>query len=198
MTFQEALSILFGGSASLHFLIKKLTLEKKSRVLINGASGEVGGIALQVMKGQGHHVPAVGSETSLKDLLELGADDFIDYRKQSLEPLAGQYDVIFDAVGKLDVNRVMRYLEKNGKFVTTQINAPVIKHLISGVLKGSRRIIAGIAGMDQMDVMQLINYYQVGVLKGRIDSVFSIEEMDLALERAGSGNKKGTVVVTMI
>ena len=191
----EALSLLFGGSASLHFLNKKINLTRKSKICIYGASGEVGGIALEYMKAKGHHVTAVASVNNFKKLVSSGADQFIDYRKDDVYSYIHDFDVIFDAVGKLDVEHLISKMKNEAIFVTTQVNLKLIKHYLRGKIFKKKRVVFGFASMTKNDLEELINLNQVGLIKGKIDAVFKMNEFDKAYERVQSGKKNGTVII---
>jgi NADPH:quinone reductase-like Zn-dependent oxidoreductase len=70
-----------------------------ARVLIHGAAGGVGHIAVQLAKLKGAHVVAVTSTPHLDFVEALGADEIIDRKKQDFVQAAGLCDVVFDTVG---------------------------------------------------------------------------------------------------
>jgi len=86
------------------------------RVLVNGAAGGVGAIALQLACAFGAEVTAVDSGAKLRLLLELGADHVVDYETE--DPLAdrGRYDLIYDVASVLPLARVKPALREGGRY----------------------------------------------------------------------------------
>src|SRR3989441_6689701 len=95
----QAAAIPYGGLIALYFL-QRAGLGSGQRVLIYGASGAIGTAALQIAKIAGAHVTAVCGPTNLDLVKTLGADEAIDYTRENTPPPRGQFDLVFDAVGK--------------------------------------------------------------------------------------------------
>jgi NADPH:quinone reductase-like Zn-dependent oxidoreductase len=78
LSFEEAAALPFGGMTALDFL-RRGEVKAGERVLVNGASGNVGSAAVQLAKHLGAHVTAVCSATNASLVRSLGADEVIDY-----------------------------------------------------------------------------------------------------------------------
>lgn len=87
------------------------------RFIINGAAGGVGSIALQMAKIRGAHVTAVDRADKLPLLLELGADEVIDYEREDFTRGTERYDVIFDVASTLTLDNYKSVLAQDGKYV---------------------------------------------------------------------------------
>ena len=72
-----------------------------SSVLVNGASGGVGHLAVQVAKSRGALVAATASAARREFVTALGADTFIDYRAEPLERWPMAFDAVLDCVPNL-------------------------------------------------------------------------------------------------
>ena len=116
MTFEEAAAVPTGGLESLHFL-RKANLQKGQKILINGAGGSIGTIAIQLAKHYGAEVTGVDSTHKLEMLSEIGADHVIDYTEEDFTKSGKTYDVIFDVVGKSSFSRCIRSLNENGRLL---------------------------------------------------------------------------------
>jgi hypothetical protein len=91
-----------------------MALDSKSTVLINGAAGGVGHLALQLAKWKGARVIAVAPGAHETFLRELGADEFIDYTKERPEEVVRDVDLVLDTVGGPDSRRFLRTLKRGG------------------------------------------------------------------------------------
>jgi len=99
MSFAEAAGLPVGGDNALHFL-RLAEVKPGERVLVNGAGGNIGVMAVQIARHYGAEVTAVDSAEKLDALREIGADHVIDYASTDYTRAGQTYDVIFDLVPK--------------------------------------------------------------------------------------------------
>ncbi len=99
-------------------LFEHARLEAGQRVLIHGAAGGVGSIAVQFAHGRGARVTATVSAANIDFVRELGADDVIDYRAERFEDRARGVDAVFDTVGGETLRRSWGVLKPGGRLVT--------------------------------------------------------------------------------
>jgi NADPH:quinone reductase-like Zn-dependent oxidoreductase len=114
--FEQAATVPTSGLIALPNL-QQGGLHPGARVLINGAGGGVGTVALQVAKAEGAHVTAVDHTDKLPLLAELGADQVLDYTRTDFTDGSESYDLVFDVVGTHSFARSRRVLAKEGKYV---------------------------------------------------------------------------------
>jgi NADPH:quinone reductase-like Zn-dependent oxidoreductase len=91
---------------------------KGQRVLITGASGGVGTIAVQAAKARGAYVIGTASGRRAEFLKALGVDEFIDYTKGNFEDQVKNVDVVIDTVGEDTTLRAFKTVKKGGYFVS--------------------------------------------------------------------------------
>lgn len=175
-SFEEASAIAFGGTTALYFLHKAGIAESK-KVLIYGSTGAVGTSAVQIAKSEGADVTAVSGSDGIELTKSLGADKVYNYKEQDISELNEQFDIIFDAVGKLPKNRCKDILKEDGSYVT-----------VGGL---------DVAKEAQSDMKRLADMFDEGQLKAVIDKTFSFDEMVEAHRYVDTGHKKGNVVVTV-
>jgi len=164
-------------------------------VLVNGCTGGLGHIALQMAKGRGFKVTGVCSAGNLPVAKQLGADHVIDYRAQS--PLEGKqrYDLIFDAVANLSFREAKRALTPDGVYVSSiptpgnMLVAPVLnrfrrqKHRYVSVAPNG----AALRGITEM--------VEAGQIKPLIEKVYELDEIRDAHTRSESGRVVGKLAL---
>ena len=115
-TFEEAAALPAGGLHALAFL-RRANIQSGQKVVINGAGGSIGTIAVQLAKYYGAEVTAVDSAKKLEMLRSIGADQLFDYAKEDFTASRVGYDVIFDVVEKTPFSGCMRALKENGQYL---------------------------------------------------------------------------------
>jgi NADPH:quinone reductase-like Zn-dependent oxidoreductase len=198
LSFEESAAVVFGGHTALHFL-KKSEVKKGDKVLIYGASGAVGSIAVQIAKHFGAEVTAVTSTANIEMVKNLGAGIVIDYTKASvLETLfekQGQFDIVYETVDKSDVGKIARLVKKGGVLA---LGAVLIKGAIQGALVARKlklKLVGGVASVNSKDMEFIAEICESGNLKPVIDKTYSLAEMVKAHAYVDKGHKKGSVVV---
>jgi NADPH:quinone reductase-like Zn-dependent oxidoreductase len=117
VTFEQAASIPSSGYIAFANLIPVGASMEGQRVLVNGAGGGVGTIALQMLKARGAHVTAVDAGPKLAMLRSLGADETVDYTRTNFIEQGIQYNLIFDIASNLSLQECRRALKPAGLYV---------------------------------------------------------------------------------
>ena len=143
VTFEQAASVPASGYIAFSNLIPAGTSMERQRVLVNGAGGGVGTIALQMLKARGAHVTAVDAGPKLAMLQSLGADETIDYTRTNFLEQGLQYNLIFDIASNFSLQECRRVLKPAGLFVW-------IGHEHYGRAKGGRFLGRGFPQMFRL------------------------------------------------
>ena len=167
-----------------------LPLEGKT-VLINGAGGGVGHLAVQVAKWKGARVIAVASGKHEGLLRELGADDFIDYTKAAAETVAHDVDLVLDAVGGPNMERFLSIIKPGGSlFLVNPLGFSARDEADRlGITVSSLQVHSN--GMLLAQAGRLLDDHTIRVV---IDSTYSLAEASAAHQRAMQGGVQGKVV----
>jgi NADPH:quinone reductase-like Zn-dependent oxidoreductase len=189
LSYQDAVSLCFGGATALNFF-RLGKLASGETVLINGASGAVGAMAVQLAKHTGAEVTAVCSAANADLVRSLGADHVIDYTAEDFTRSGQRYDVIMDNHGNAPYARVKGSLEPGGRFLM------VIGDLWQ-MLAATRQkaVVSGTAPITADDYRTLMSLAERGELKPVIDSVLPFAQIVEAHRRVDSGHKVGSVVL---
>ncbi|MDU8927562.1 NAD(P)-dependent alcohol dehydrogenase [Alisedimentitalea sp. MJ-SS2] len=169
------------------------------RVLIAGAGGGVGTFALQMVKAKGAHAVAEDNATKGERLRELGADVVLDYRADDVAALGLRFDLIIDCVCGRPVLQSRRLLKPGGRFWF--IGGPLGASLIAGIAGpilsrfDSRDVRLLLWDRNPRDVEQLAQMAVEGQIVPVIDKVFPLGDAPGAMQRLGSGQSVGKVMV---
>ncbi len=117
VSFEQAASVPASGFITLQNLPPASKLGDGREVLINGAGGGVGSLALQIVKSYGARATAVDHTNKLAMLESLGADRVIDYTREDFTLGERRYDFIFDVPGNRPLSACQRVLTAEGSYV---------------------------------------------------------------------------------
>ena len=112
------------GATALIALRDSVRLTDGERVLVRGAAGGVGTVAVQLAHAMGGRVTALARDRHAELLTDLGADEVLDYRSTTSDGI-GPFDVIVDTVGS-ELNCYRGRLTKGGRMVTVGLSASAL------------------------------------------------------------------------
>ena len=126
LSFEEAAAVPYAGYTALVCLRDLGKIRPGQNVLINGASGGVGTLAVQIAKSYGVEITGVCSTRNLDMVRSIGADHVIDYTQEDFTQVEGRYDLIFDAVRKRSFSECKNALTSEGVYVTTAFSPSLV------------------------------------------------------------------------
>lgn len=179
LSFEEAAAIPYGGLLASH-LLKKTRINKGDKVLIYGASGSIGTMAIQLAKHMGANVTSVCSGRNFKLVKSLGSDKMIDYTLENCENQLETYKYVIDAVGNSKTSKLKekskKALKSNGKYIS-------IDH--------------GIPLTPKAAFFNLKTLVEQGKITPVVDSIYPLNKMVEAHTYVEMGHKRGNVVITI-
>jgi NADPH:quinone reductase-like Zn-dependent oxidoreductase len=196
VSFETAAAILTGGTTAT-FLLSKAKVKAGNEVLINGASGGVGMVALQLAKLKGAKVTAVASGEGLDLLKKWHPDSTIDYKKDNVSSKPEKYDAIFELAGSLPFNKAQHLLKPKGIYVTTLPNpVDMFKAFINNIFSPKKNFIIQ-ATPTQEIFSEISDWLSQNSVEMPIAKTFTIDEFKEAYHFAKKGGAVGKVVFKM-
>ena len=201
LTFEEAATIPQAAILALQGLKGGERLGSGTRVLINGASGNVGPFAVQIAKAFGAHVTGVCSTAKMDMVRGLGADEVIDYTREDYTRRGQRYDWIVDVAGNRSILECRRALKPGGVYV--MVGGPTSR-ILGALLLGPLISLAGSRTMGLMlwwkvfrkeDVILLKELIVAGKIRPVIDRRYPLAEVPEALRYLQQGHARGKVVI---
>jgi NADPH:quinone reductase-like Zn-dependent oxidoreductase len=172
------------------------------KVLIDGASGNVGPFAVQIAKSMGAEVTGVSSTAKMDLVLSLGADHVLDYTKVDYTKEGERYDWIVDTDSHHSILSVRRALKPHGVYVTLGgTSLPIFAGMLVGPLisRFSDRwsgLMLWWKPFKTEDVATLKELIAAGKLRPVIDRRYPLSEVVDALRWVNDGHARGKVVIT--
>ena len=204
MSFEEAATLPHSAVLALQGMRLRdgRTFKPGDRVLIDGASGNVGPFAVQIARAMGAEVTGVASGDKLDFVRSLGADHVIDYQTVDYTKTGETYDWIVAVDAHHPIRAVRRALEPNGVYLTMGGDTGTIFAAMGGSLRS--RFGDKWAGMmlwwkpmHRPDVETLKELIAAGKLKPVIDRRYELDQVVEALRWVEDGHARGKVVITM-
>jgi NADPH:quinone reductase-like Zn-dependent oxidoreductase len=189
ITLQEAAGIPLASQTAWMAIFEKGNLQKGQKILIHGASGAVGGFAVQFAKLANAYVIATASAKNIEMVKSLGADEVIDYKSEDFSKKVSGVDLVIDTVGGDTQAKSWQVIRKEGTLVSTvavdekageQFNVHAISfHLVSN-------------GARLQEIGALV---EAGLVRVIIGKEFPLSEAKAAHDLGESGHASGKIIL---
>ncbi len=194
LSFDEGAAFFFGGLTAAHFLIDRARLAPGERVLVAGATGSVGGAAVQIARHLGASVSATASPANHPLARSLGAGEVTDYRKAAPP---GPFDVILDVMGTLGWPQARPRLAPGGRLVLVTADLSQMLGCALRPRRDGRHFITG-TNPDTLPAMQrLLDLHLAGGYTPVLGPILPFTDLPKAHAIAESFHKPGNIVVQM-
>jgi NADPH:quinone reductase-like Zn-dependent oxidoreductase len=196
LTFEQAAALPLAGLTGLQSLRDLGHVQAGARVCINGASGGVGSLAIQIARCLGARVTTLSSEANVELCRSLGSDEALDYRKDRPFDRRGEFGCIFDVFGNQSFRRVRDSLAPGGIYVSTVPSARLGLDIARSFLS-SRKARVILVRSRRKDLEQISQWVEQGSIKPVIDRVMPLDQLREAQEFIATKRARGKVVLAI-
>jgi NADPH:quinone reductase-like Zn-dependent oxidoreductase len=182
----ESAAIPLAGLSAWQGLFVHGRLREGQRVLIHGAAGGVGHLAVQLAHARGAYVVGTASAAAGEAVLELGADEVIDHSAVRFEEAVEDVDLVFDTAGGERLERSPAVLREGGRLVSVAAEPPRRPGISSTYF---------VVQPDREQLGELARLADTGELRPMVDAVFPLTEARRAFERSESDGRRGKIVL---
>jgi NADPH:quinone reductase-like Zn-dependent oxidoreductase len=196
-TFEEAAAVPLVALTALQALRDEGHIQQGQRVCINGASGGVGTMAVQIAKIYGTHITTITSADNLDFCRELGADVTLDYRQPNSTQQQEKFDIFFDVFGNQSFGAIRPLLSEHGIYISTVLKRHVFISQWLTRFFGKQKARLVVVKPNTADLDLIGTWLNQGQLKPIIHSVFPLEQIREAHQQQESKHTRGKIVVRL-
>ena len=189
----EAAALPLAGLTAWQALVETAGVGPGTRVVILGAAGGVGHLAVQIAKARGAWVAGTASAGKHPFLAELGADEAIDYRSEAVEERVRGADVLLDLVGSPDTGEALAALRDDG--LALIIPSAAALDALRERAAGRVRVVNLLVEPDRAGLEELAALVEAGRLRPHIAETFPLADAGSAHELGEQGRTQGKLVL---
>ena len=176
--------------AAWHALFNDGSVKKGDHVLLVGASGNVGSFAVQFAAQAELVVYAIGSAQYEANTIALGADHYLDYKKDGYLEGLPKFDMVVDLVGGENQKKLVPLLKEGGTLVSL-VQEPDPEELnlynVKGIMLNS--------GSNPQQLEEILELIQLGEIKVNISMVLLMQDAVMGLQEVKNGKENGKVLL---
>ncbi len=206
LSFEQAAALPISGITALRAVRDEGKVQTGQTVLVIGASGGVGSLAVQIAKRLGAKLTGVCSTSKVDLVRAIGADDVIDYTREDFANGSRRWDVIIDTAGRRPLSQLRRALTSKGTLVIVggdgggrwtggffrgMLRGPVVSLFVGQRLRGLA------TKVTQEDLVTVAELVEAGTVMPVIDRTFPLIEAPDAIRYMERGHAAGKVVITV-
>ena len=206
LSFGQAAALPISGVTALQALRDKAQVQPGQTVLVIGAGGGVGTLAVQVAKAFGAHATGVASSSKLDLVRSIGADDVIDYTREDFTDGSKTWDVIVDTAGRRPLRQLRRALTPKGTLVVVggdgggrwtggffrgMLRGPLVSPFVGQKLMGLN------SKVTREDLQGVAELAEAGKLTPVIGHTYALSETPEAIRELEAGHAAGKLVIAV-
>jgi NADPH:quinone reductase-like Zn-dependent oxidoreductase len=189
LSFNTAAVMPLTGLTCIQAMLRKYQLKTSQYVLINGCTGGVGSMAVQIAMTKQAMITGICSENSKSFATSLGVDHVVNYEHEDLYQI-GHFDLIFDTAGTMDIGKAKKMLKPEGCFITTAVKpATYLKSLLS------KKINYVIVKPNKEDLELLTRMIEDKQILPVIENDYPLKKLAAAHEHVAKGHTRGKIII---
>ena len=192
LSHEEAGALPLAGLTAWQVVVDTVRVQEGDDVLVHGAAGGVGHLAVQIARARGAKVIGTARREQAGKLTELGVERLIDYRDERFEDLVSDLDAVIDCQGSYG-ERSLPVLRPGGILVSIPSGMP--PELIAAAREMNRRATGFLVEPDPVGLAGISALIEHGRLQVHVDRVFDLEEVAEAHRVAEAGHGGGKIVL---
>jgi NADPH:quinone reductase-like Zn-dependent oxidoreductase len=192
LSHEEAGALPLAGLTAWQIVVDTIALEDGADLLVHGAAGGVGHLAVQVAKARGATVIGTARAEQADWLRGLGVDQVIDYKNERFEELVADLDAVIDFTGTQG-ERSLPVLRPGGILVSVPSGVP--KEVLDLAAELGKRATGFLVEPDPVGLTGLVHLIEAGHLQVKVDRVFDLGEAAEAHRQAEAGHGGGKIVL---
>jgi NADPH:quinone reductase-like Zn-dependent oxidoreductase len=173
-------------------IVDTIQIQEGDDLLIHGAAGGVGHLAIQIAKARGANVIGTARAEQADSLAELGVDRVIDYRDERFEELVSDLDAVIDLVGTYGESS-LSVLRPGGIIVS--VPSGTSEGLLGAATADNRRATGFLVEPDPVGLAGICHLIEAGHLRVHVDRAFELEQVAEAHRLAEAGHGGGKIVL---
>lgn len=191
-----------------------MNVQKGGKLFISGGTGSVGAMAIPIAKSLGLTVITNGNGDNEERVRALGADQFIDYRKENYADIISDVDYVLDTLGDKELENEFKILKDGGSLVSLRglPNGEFAKRMRMPLYKRAAFMLAG-KKYDKLAAKRGQRYHFIFVhedgeglkkiseifndkkVQTSVDEIFSLDDINKAMKKVASGRSKGKTII---
>jgi NADPH:quinone reductase-like Zn-dependent oxidoreductase len=192
LSHEQAAALPVSGLTAWQALFDRGDLQSGQSLLVAGAAGGVGHLAVQFGKHAGAHVIGTGSARNRDFVLALGADEYVDYASQDVGEVVSGVDVAFDTVGGATTQTLLPTVRSGGVLVVIAAAPPEAE----AAERGFRAELLGM-NTNPRQRSQIGELVASGEVRVEIAGTFVLDDVAKAHELSEAGHTRGKLVLTL-
>lgn len=216
LSYEEAASVPLTALTAMQ-AFEIMQVKAGETIFISGGTGSLGAMAIPIAKSLGLHVYTNGSQENEERVRKLGAEKFIDYKKENYVDVLADVDHVLDTLGDRELPNEFKVLKRGGKLVSLR-GLPNGRFAKRNNMSFFKQMLFKMAGKkyDKMAAMKNQTYDFIFVhedgkqlekiseiftkdhpIETSIDTTFTLDQINEALVKVRQGKSKGKTIIVM-